>query len=63
MEKQKAGCGCHIFIPNLVPLEQTDADPEKGTISYGQIVNGPGAIASKDLQEILDKMASGEIEI
>ena len=54
--EQKAGCENHIYIPELVPLEQTDANPEKGTISYGDIVNGPGYIASGDLEnEILKR--------
>ena len=51
--KQKTGCERHIFIPQLVPLESTDADPEKGTISYGDIVNGPGGIASKDFEKYI----------
>ena len=53
--EQKAGCEAHIFIPALVPLEQTDADPEKGTISYGDITNGRGFIASKDLEKFINK--------
>ena len=52
--KQKVGCEGHIFIPALVPLEATDSDPEVGTISYGNIVNGPGFVASKDLQSVID---------
>ena len=54
--KQREGCRFHIFIPSLVPLEQTDASDENGTISYGDIVNGPGAIASKDLQVVIDDL-------
>lgn len=42
---------CHVFIPALVPMEQTDADAERGTITYGKITNGPGAISSTELQE------------
>ena len=54
--EQKAGCAGHVFIPAFVSLEQTDADPEKGTISYGDIINGPGHIESKDLEkEILKR--------
>ena len=53
--KQKAGCDGHIFIPQLVNLEATDSDPEVGTISYGNIVNGPGAVLSKDLQKVIDE--------
>jgi hypothetical protein len=63
-QKQRDGCMHHIFIPALVPLEQTDADADKGTITYyGGVENGPGAILSRDLQETLDKLQSGEIEI
>ena len=40
---------CHIFIPALVPVEATDSDSKKGTITYGKIVNGPGNVLSKDL--------------
>jgi len=61
--KQRETLDCHVFIPELVPLEQTDADPEKGTITYGNIENGPGAILSRELQEVLDKIGSGEIEV
>jgi len=46
---------CHIFIPQLVPLEQVDASPEKGQIMYaGGITNGPGAIVSTRLQAAID---------
>ena len=53
--EQKQGCEGHIYIPELVPLEQTDADPEKGTISYGDIVNGPGHVSSVDLEKEIRK--------
>jgi hypothetical protein len=61
--KQRETLSCHVFVPDLVPLEQTDANPEKGTITYGSVENGPGAILSQELQEALDKLSSGEIEI
>jgi hypothetical protein len=48
--QQRQACEKHIFLPCTVPLEQTDADSVKGIISYGLITNGPGEIASKDLQ-------------
>lgn len=32
--EMQAGCGDHRFIPDLVPGEQTDADPVGGTITY-----------------------------
>lgn len=51
---QRQACEKHIFLPCVVPLECTDADEDLGTISYGDIANGPGAIASKDLQEYID---------
>jgi len=54
--EQKKGCENHIFIPELVPLEQTDADPEKGTISYGDITNGPDNTLSVDLEKEIKKM-------
>ena len=62
-DEQRAVQDCHVFIPDFINLEQTDADPSLGTIAYGNIVNGPGEILSRDLQEVLDKMGSGEIEI
>lgn len=51
--EQRNGCPSHIFIPSLVPLEQTDADAERGVVMYGDIVNGPGAIPSTKLQEYI----------
>ncbi len=52
--EQKAGCSGHIFIPDLVPLELVGADPEAGTIEYsGGIINGPGFIASVDLEKFI----------
>lgn len=51
--EQRTSCNSHIFIPQLVPLELTDADAERGVVMYGDIVNGPGAIASTDLQEAI----------
>lgn len=51
--QQRQACNNHIFLPCLVPLELTDADPIKGTISYGLVTNGPGEIASKDLQDYI----------
>jgi hypothetical protein len=47
--QQQTGCNNHIFIPKLVPLEVTDADEHKGTVTYGTITNGPGAVLSRDL--------------
>lgn len=41
---------CHVFIPDFVPLDQTDASQENATISYGSIVNGEKEIQSVDLQ-------------
>lgn len=61
-DEQRAVQDCHVFIPDFVPMEQTDANPEKGTITYGVITNGPGAILSKDLEETIGKIASGEGE-
>lgn len=55
--KQKAGCEGHIFIPQLVPLEVIDSDPEAGTITYsGGIVNGPGFTSSVDMEKEINKI-------
>jgi hypothetical protein len=62
-DEQRTAKKCHIFIPDFVKLEQTDSDPKAGTISYGSVVNGPGAILSTELQEVLNKLQSGEVEI
>ena len=50
---QREACPRHVFIPDLVPLTQTDADNDKGWIMYGDITNGLGATASKDLQGLI----------
>jgi len=50
---QRNGCPAHVFIPKLVPLEQTDADNDRGWIMYGDIINGAGATASKDLWKVI----------
>lgn len=53
--KQREGCRFHIFIPALVPLCQVDASEENGTVTYeGDVINGPGNISSKDLQEAIN---------
>ena len=62
LDEQKAVHDCHVYIPDLVPLQQIDADPEKGTITYegspehGNIVNGPGETLSKDLHFEIDDL-------
>jgi hypothetical protein len=33
-EEQRAGCGAHLLIPDLIPGEQFDADPEGAWIDY-----------------------------
>lgn len=50
---QREACPRHVFIPELVPLTQTDADNDKGWIMYGDITNGFGATASKNLQALI----------
>ncbi len=50
---QREGCDRHIFIPALVPLEVTDASEPEGTVSYGDLVNGPGHVLSRDLKEYI----------
>ena len=34
LERQKTGCAYHLFIPDLVPGEQVDADVERETVTY-----------------------------
>lgn len=34
LEDQKGGCGAHLYLPDLVPGKQTDADPEAETVTY-----------------------------
>lgn len=34
IDDQKAGCPSHLFLPSLVPGEQTDANEAKGTVTY-----------------------------
>ena len=33
-DEQRAGCGSHLFLPDLVAGEQIDADPEARTVTY-----------------------------
>ena len=33
-EDQRSGCIHHLYIPDLVPGEQIDADPARGTVTY-----------------------------
>jgi len=55
---QRNGCPVHVYIPALVCLTQTDADNEKGWIMYGDVVNGKGAVASKDLWKVIQAHAT-----
>lgn len=34
VEEQRQGCGAHLFIPDLVPGEQVDADERARTVTY-----------------------------
>lgn len=44
VEKQKIGCKCHLYIPDLVPGEQTDADEDAHTVTYSlRVYCGEGA--------------------
>jgi len=53
--EQRHPCEKHIYIPDLIPLQMVKGDSETGRVEYaGGIVNGPGAIASKDLQAVID---------
>jgi len=48
-------CKLHIYIPDLVPRMQIDADAEAGTISYeGGLINGPGQMSSQELKERIE---------
>ncbi len=52
---QKSACENHVFSPRFVPLHPINADPGAGWIEYeGNIINGPGFIASNALWEALN---------
>lgn len=34
LEDQRSGCGAHLYLPDLVPGKQTDADPDAETVTY-----------------------------
>ena len=53
-QRQGAECPAHVYIPALLPWEQTDASAEEGWVEYrmpdGRAVrNGPGGYASREL--------------
>lgn len=48
IDAQKAGCGAHLFIPDLVPGEQTDADEQRNTVTYHLRVEGREWVDGKD---------------
>lgn len=55
-DEQRAACEFHVFIPSMVPLIQVDARPDACQIVYQDgIINGIGAIASKDLENHIPK--------
>jgi hypothetical protein len=56
--EQKKGCSEHIFIPELVLLPLIGADPEAGTIEYEGVTNGPGFVASVDLEKEIRKRSA-----
>jgi hypothetical protein len=44
IEEQRAGCKAHLYIPELVPGTQEDADEESQTVTYSlRVHNGDGA--------------------
>jgi hypothetical protein len=51
---QRHFCDRHIIIPDLVPLKQTGVDADKELVIYGKIINGPGHVASVDMQGAID---------
>lgn len=48
VEMQKQGCESHLFIPDLVPGTQIDADEESNTVTYHLRVEGREWIDGKD---------------
>jgi len=59
-EQQRRWCDYHAFIPGLIPLEQVDADAEKGWIIYASgITNGYGATLSRNMQDAVDGITNG----
>jgi hypothetical protein len=54
--KQMAACPSHVYIPDLVPFEQTNATDE--CVEYqtddGLMLNGPGGVNSHDLRGIIN---------
>lgn len=47
LDEQKAACPAHLYIPQMVPGEQTDADEENETVTY-VLWNGKTWIDGKD---------------
>jgi hypothetical protein len=39
-EDQRSGCGAHLFIPDLIPGRQVDANPDAGTVTYELAAGG-----------------------
>lgn len=40
LEQQRAGCPAHLFLPDIVPGEQIDADEDAATVTYRLVVGG-----------------------
>lgn len=71
---QRAGCGDHVFIPDLVPFaDSTDMDAEANTISYQtkagtRFINASTndfskyQFASRDLQHLDDQLLDSETD-
>lgn len=34
LDEQRAGCGSHLYLPDLVPGTQEDVDPDRETVTY-----------------------------
>jgi hypothetical protein len=48
IDDQKNGCGAHLFIPDLVPGAQVDADEQANTVTYHLRVEGREWVDGKD---------------
>lgn len=60
IEEQRAGCKAHLYIPELVPGEQTDADEEAQTVTYSLRVHSGNGLTYIDGRD--DKPNVPEVE-
>lgn len=57
IDAQKAGCDQHLYIPDLVPGEQIDADEDANTVSYELIPDARPYVDGKD-----EKISAPEVD-